>query len=133
MSSNILLMEPLGSSLGRFLPVCRIAWYGGTFCTKGVTIGSGWAPQVVATGGLDLPGSYGPSLARIAPDNWSLLSRCLFDERRVEFELSSKGVWCMGVCRFCGLTLHVSGMAPTVSGYIDFGSGLEFATWPLER
>ena len=39
----------------------------------------------------------------------------------------------MGVCRFCGLTLHVSGMAPTVSGYIDFGSGLEFATWPLER
>ncbi|RVW32650.1 hypothetical protein CK203_076490 [Vitis vinifera] len=27
----------------------------------------------------------------------------------------------------------VSGMAPTVPGYIDSGSGLEFATWPLER
>ena len=39
----------------------------------------------------------------------------------------------MGVCRSCGLTLHVLEMAPVVSGYIDSGSGLEFATWPLER
>ena len=39
----------------------------------------------------------------------------------------------MGVCGSCGLTLYVSGMAPAVPGYIDFGSGLEFATWPLER
>ena len=38
----------------------------------------------------------------------------------------------MGVCRSCGLTLHVSGMAPAVSGYIDSGLGLEFATSPLE-
>ena len=38
----------------------------------------------------------------------------------------------MGVCRSCGLTLHVLGMAPAVPGYIDSGSGLEFATWPLE-
>ena len=38
----------------------------------------------------------------------------------------------MGVCRSYGLTLHVLGMAPTVPGYIDSGSGLEFATWPLE-
>ena len=98
-----------------------------------VTRGSGCAPQVVATGGLVFPGSCGPSLARIASDNWGLLSRCLFNERRVEFELSSWGVWCMGVCRSCGLTLHVLEMAPVVSGYIDSGSGLEFATWPLER
>ncbi|RVX00808.1 hypothetical protein CK203_026372 [Vitis vinifera] len=48
----------------------------------------GCAPQVVATGGLGLLGSCGPSLARIESDNW---------------------------------------------GYIDSRSGLEFATWPLER
>ena len=39
----------------------------------------------------------------------------------------------MGVCGSCGLMLRVSGMAPTVPGYIDSGSGLEFATWHLER
>ena len=39
------------------------------FCTMGVTIGSGRGAQVVATGGLDLPGSCGPSLARIELDN----------------------------------------------------------------
>ena len=38
----------------------------------------------------------------------------------------------MGVCGSCGLTLLVSGTAPVVPGYIDSGSGLEFATWPLE-
>ena len=137
--SSLLLMEPLGGSFGRFLPACRTAWCGGMFCTIGVTmgsrcgrtfctigviIGSGCAPQVVATSGLVFPGSCGPSLAR---DNWGLLSRCLFDERRVESELSSWGAWCMGVCRSCGLTLPVSGMAPAVPGYLDSGSGLEFA------
>ena len=35
----------------------------------GVTIGSGRGAQVVATGGLGLPGSWGPSLARIEFDN----------------------------------------------------------------
>ena len=39
----------------------------------------------------------------------------------------------MGVCGSCGLTLLVSRMAPAIPGYIDFGSGLEFAIWPLER
>ena len=53
----------------------------GTFCTKGVTIGSGCASQVVATNDLGLPGSCGPSLARIVLNNWDLLSRCLFDEK----------------------------------------------------
>ena len=62
-----------------------------------VTKGSGCAPQVVATGGLGLPGSCGPSLVRIALDNWGLLSRCLFDERQVESELSSWEAWYMGV------------------------------------
>ena len=38
----------------------------------------------------------------------------------------------MGVCGSCGLTLHVSGIAPTAPGYIDSRSGLKFATWPLE-
>ncbi|RVW15436.1 hypothetical protein CK203_094702 [Vitis vinifera] len=52
---------------------------------------------------------------------------------RCESELSSWGARCMGVCGSCGLTLHASGMAPAVPGYIDSGSGLEFATWPLER
>ncbi|KAL6347607.1 hypothetical protein AAG906_026135 [Vitis piasezkii] len=51
----------------------------------------------------------------------------------LESELSSWGARCMGVCGSCGLTLPVSGMAPAVPGYIDSGSGLEFATWPLER
>ncbi|RVW59092.1 hypothetical protein CK203_113310 [Vitis vinifera] len=37
----------------------------------------------------------------------------------------------MGVGGSCGLTLYASGMAPAVPGYIDSGSGLEFATWPL--
>ena len=32
-------------------------------------MGSGRGAQVVAIGGLDLPGSYGPSLARIEFDN----------------------------------------------------------------
>ena len=99
----------------------------------GVTRGSGCVPQVVATGGLVFPGPCGPSLVRIASDNCGILSHCLFDERRVEFELSSWGVWCMGVCRSCDLTLPVSRMTPVVSGYIDSGSGLEFAPWPLER
>ena len=29
--------------------------------------------------------------------------------------------------------MHAPGMAPVVPGYIDSGSGLEFATWLLER
>ena len=37
------------------------------------------------------------------------------------------------MCGSCGLTLYVSGIAPAVPGYIDSDSGLEFATWPLER
>ena len=39
----------------------------------------------------------------------------------------------MGVCGSCGLTLRASGTTPVVTGYIDSGPGLEFATWPLER
>ena len=54
---------------------------GSTFCTKGVTLGSGRAAQVVVVGGLDLPGSREPSLARIEFDNWDFLSRCLFVEK----------------------------------------------------
>ena len=63
----------------------------------GATKGSGYVSQVVATSGLVFPGSCGPSLARIAFDNWGLLSRCLFDERQVESELSSWEAWYMGV------------------------------------
>ena len=81
MSSSLLLIEPLGGSFRRFLLACRTAWCGGTFCTMRVTRGSGCASQVAATGGLGLPGSCGPSLAHIVPDNWDLLSRCLFDEK----------------------------------------------------
>ena len=84
-----LLIELVGGSLGWFLLAWRTAWCGKTFCTMGVTKGSGCAPQVIATGGLVFPGSCGPSLASIASDNWGLLSRCLFDKRRVESELSS--------------------------------------------
>ncbi|RVX18263.1 hypothetical protein CK203_006398 [Vitis vinifera] len=49
----------------------------------------------------------------------------------LESELSSRGARGMGVCGL-GLTLHASGITPVVPGYIDSGSGLEFATWPLE-
>ncbi|RVX18507.1 hypothetical protein CK203_006460 [Vitis vinifera] len=59
---------------------------GGTFCTMGAIIGSGRGARVVATGGLDLPGSCGPSLARIELDNCDFLSRCLFAEN--EWNLS---------------------------------------------
>ena len=65
----------------------------------GATGGLGYASQVAATGGLVLPGSYSPSLVRIAFDNWGLLSCCLFDERRVESELSCWGAWYVGVGR----------------------------------
>ena len=38
----------------------------------------------------------------------------------------------MGVCRSCGLTLHVSGMAPTVSGGIlTLGQALSLLPGPL--
>ena len=47
----------------------------------GVTTGSGRAAQVVAVGGLGLPGSCGLSLARIEFDNCDFLSRCLFAEK----------------------------------------------------
>ena len=98
----------------------------------GVTRGSGCVSQVMGASGLVFPSPCGPSLAGIAFDNWGLLSHCLFDEKRVESELSSWGAWCMGVGRSCGRILHVSGMTPAVPGYIDSGSGLEFAPWPLE-
>ena len=51
----------------------------------------------------------------------------------MESELSSLGARGMGVCGSCGLTLYASRIAPAVPGYIDSGSGLEFATWPLDR
>ncbi|RVW76745.1 hypothetical protein CK203_047550 [Vitis vinifera] len=57
----------------------------------GVAMGSGRGAHVVVIGGLDLPGSCGPSLARIEFDNWDFLSRCLFAEKWVESELSSRG------------------------------------------
>ncbi|RVW75832.1 hypothetical protein CK203_055084 [Vitis vinifera] len=86
MSSSLLLMEPMGGSFGRFLPAGRSARIGA------------WRP-VVATGGLDLPGS-----------------------------LSSRGARGMGVRGSWGLALYVPGTAPVDPGYIDSGSGLEFAT-----
>ena len=39
----------------------------------------------------------------------------------------------MGVGRSCGQILHISGMTLAVLGYIDYGTGPEFAPWPLER
>ena len=57
----------------------------------GATGGLGYVSQVAAVGGLSLPGACGPSLSSIASDSWGLLSRCLFDETRVEFKLSSCG------------------------------------------
>ncbi len=51
----------------------------------------------------------------------------------MESELSSRGARGMGVRGSWGLALYVPGTAPVDPGYIDSGSGLEFATWPLER
>ncbi|RVX20870.1 hypothetical protein CK203_002462 [Vitis vinifera] len=48
-------------------------------------------------------------------------------------QLSSLGARGMGMCGSCDLTLHASGIASVVPGYIDSGSSLEFATWSLER
>ena len=128
MLSSLLLMEPLGCSFGEFLPTCRTTWCGRVFRTTGMTRESGCVSQVMGASGLVFPGPCGPSLAGIASDNWGLLSHCLFDEKRVESELSSWGDWCMGMGLSCGRILHVS----AVPGYIDSGSGLEFAPWPLE-
>ncbi|KAL6325815.1 hypothetical protein AAG906_026644 [Vitis piasezkii] len=89
MSSSLLLMEPMGGSFGRFLD--RL-------------FRSGRGARVVATGGLDLPGS-------------------------LESELSSRGARGIGVRGSWGLRC-CSGTPD--SGYID-SARLEFATWPLER
>ncbi|RVW37159.1 hypothetical protein CK203_111748 [Vitis vinifera] len=70
---------------------------------------------------------------------WGLVMNDLRAERRGEHvvqpfadgtksELSSRRARGMGVCGSCGLTLHASGITPIVPGYIDSGSGLEFAT-----
>ncbi|XP_034672495.1 WAT1-related protein At4g15540-like [Vitis riparia] len=124
----------MGGSLRRFFPMVRTAWCGETFCimgvTKGsrcertfcgmgVTVGSWCTPPVVVIGGLGLSVCWGPSLARMAPDNWDLLSRRLFDEKWVESELSSRGARGIGVCGSCGLALRVSGIAPAVPGLED--------------
>ena len=84
-------MEPKGGSFDEFPPVCRTAWCGGLSWMVGETGGLGYVFQIATVDGLSLPGSYGSSLARIVSDNWGFLSRCLFDERRVEFEFSSCG------------------------------------------
>ena len=51
----------------------------------------------------------------------------------MESELSSWGAWYVGMSRSRYRSLRTLGMAPVVPGYIDSGSGLEFALWPLER
>ena len=91
MSSSLLLMEPVGGSFRGFSPSLAYRLVREDVLYHGSDQGSGCALQVVATGGFVFPGSCGPSLARIASDNWGLLSRCLFAERRVESELSSWG------------------------------------------
>ena len=57
----------------------------------GAAEGPGYVSWAVVARGLFLPGACGPNLARTMPDNWGLLSRCLFDETRVESERSSYG------------------------------------------
>ena len=49
----------------------------------------------MATSGLGLPDSCGPSLARIVPDNWGLLSRCLLlrNELSMSFPHEELGAW----------------------------------------
>ncbi|RVW74277.1 hypothetical protein CK203_051019 [Vitis vinifera] len=97
---------------------------GGTFCTMGAIIGSGRGARVVAAGGLDLPGSCGPSLARIELDNCDFLSRCLL--LRNEWNLSfPHGSSRHGCAWLMGLALYVPGIAPVDPGYIDSGSGFE--------
>ena len=51
----------------------------------------------------------------------------------MEFELSSRGARGMGVRGSWDLALYAPGTTPVDPGYIDSGSGLVFATWPLER
>ncbi|RVW16960.1 hypothetical protein CK203_070673 [Vitis vinifera] len=69
----------------------------------GAIIGSGRGARVVATGGLTF-----------------------------QALLSSRGARGIGVRGSWGLALYAPGTAPVDPGYIDSGSGLEFATWPLE-
>ena len=51
----------------------------------------------------------------------------------MESELSSRGARDRGVRGSWGLALYAPGTVPIDPGYIDSSSGLEFATWPLER
>lgn len=57
----------------------------------GTVGGPGYPSRGVVAHGFSIPGVCGPNLARITSDNYDFLSRHLFDEIRVEFELSSCG------------------------------------------
>ena len=122
-----------GGSFDEFPPTCCTAWCGGLPRVVEATEGLGYVSQVAAIGGLSLPGACGLSLTCIASNNWGLLSRCLFDETRVESELSSCGAWYIGKGRSWGRSLRISRATPMVPGYATPWLSLEFAPWPLNR
>ena len=97
----------------------------------GTAKGLGYSSWVVAVCGLSLPGACGPNLVRIASDNWGLLSRCLFDETRVESELSSCGERYVGKGPSLGSTPRISREGSTIPGYAISWLCLEFVHWPL--
>ena len=77
--------------------------------------------------GLSLPGACGPNLARIASDNWDFLLHCLFDEMRVESELSSCGVQQVGKGPSPGHTSCMLGEGGSAfPGYVTSWLCLEF-------
>ena len=82
----------------------------------------------MAVCGPSLPGACGPNLARIASNNWGLLSRCLFDETRVESELSSYCARYVGKGPSLGHTPCTLGEGSAFPGYVASWSCLELVT-----
>ncbi|RVW36803.1 hypothetical protein CK203_103359 [Vitis vinifera] len=108
MSSSLLLMEPMVARLG------------------------GFSQLVVPLGAVNVLHHRGDHRVTVRENVLHHRGDHRVRVRSPESELSSWGARCMGVWLMWP-NVTVSGIAPAVPGYIDSGSGLEFATWPLER
>ena len=107
-----------GDSFVEYPPTYRNAWCKGLPRVMGATAALGYISRVAAIGGLSLPCACGPNHARIASNNWGLLSRCLFVETRVEFELSSSRAWYGGKGHSLAHSSRMSGAIFAIPGYM---------------
>ena len=84
----------------------------------GVAEGLGYASWAMVVRDLSLPGAYSPNLARIASNNWGLLSHCFFNETEVESKFSSCGVRYVGRGPSLGHTQCTLGEGSVFLGYV---------------